>query len=317
MFQREHYPTWTANEVELFVYPIEDAKLLGLRRLESEALGRALLAQGSEEAACWVATALAMRRERFGGLPDGAVAYERGTELVEGLAQYAEWQAMRETKHFNLPPHTFAADDVWRRGYASGQALALLLDRFDPGWKERLRARAFGSLDALLAATPAGTGAEPAGFSPREREEARARAAADVEDLQMQRTALRDRFLAQSGWKLVVIAGGAAPLWPQGFDPINVRRLGAGEVLHTRWLKLGNALGTLEALGQQSLTEAAGEHPLFHGVRRLTLAGIRSEPIVRESDGTTMLSATGLRGEFRDARTEHAGQTWLVTLGKT
>lgn len=91
MSQREHYPTWTANEVELFVYPIEDAKLLGLRRLESEALRRALLAQGPEEAACWVATALAMRRERFGGLPDGAVAYERGTELVEGLAQYAEW----------------------------------------------------------------------------------------------------------------------------------------------------------------------------------------------------------------------------------
>jgi hypothetical protein len=38
VFQRQHHPDWTANEGELFTYPVEDAEGLHLRRLETEAL---------------------------------------------------------------------------------------------------------------------------------------------------------------------------------------------------------------------------------------------------------------------------------------
>ncbi|HEV2121173.1 MAG TPA: hypothetical protein VGW38_00165, partial [Chloroflexota bacterium] len=42
VYQREHHPAWQANEAELFTYPVDDAELLTLRRMEAEALRRAL-----------------------------------------------------------------------------------------------------------------------------------------------------------------------------------------------------------------------------------------------------------------------------------
>src|SRR3990172_4061130 len=47
VFQRLRHPTWVGNEAELFVYPVANASLLQLRRLESEALRRALTAKES------------------------------------------------------------------------------------------------------------------------------------------------------------------------------------------------------------------------------------------------------------------------------
>jgi len=44
VFQRTRHPRWTANEVELFTYPVDEPRGAGLRRLETEALRRALAA---------------------------------------------------------------------------------------------------------------------------------------------------------------------------------------------------------------------------------------------------------------------------------
>lgn len=53
VFQRERHPGWQANEADLFVYPTTDTERLALRRLETEALRRALAAPDSTESACW------------------------------------------------------------------------------------------------------------------------------------------------------------------------------------------------------------------------------------------------------------------------
>lgn len=45
VYQREHHPAWQANEAELFTYPVDNAELLTLRRMEAEALRRALETQ--------------------------------------------------------------------------------------------------------------------------------------------------------------------------------------------------------------------------------------------------------------------------------
>ena len=127
---------------------------------------------------------------------------------------------------------------------------------------------------------------------------------------------MRREFAAQAGWKIVVTAGAGAPLWPQGFDPLNVRRVGDAEVLHTRFLKLGNDAGSIEVLGRASLTEGAGKHPLFNGVRRLTVAGIAAEPSVEEFAGGIKLSAENLKAEFRGASVTRAGRTLTVQLAK-
>ena len=44
VYQTGTHPTWTANEVDLFTYPIRSARLLQLRRLEGGALRRAVTA---------------------------------------------------------------------------------------------------------------------------------------------------------------------------------------------------------------------------------------------------------------------------------
>lgn len=319
VFQQERHPKWSGDELELFVYPFDDAELLALRRTESESLRRADTARKLQDARCWAQLALETRRQRFARLSKGAAAYERATELNEGLARYVEARAAAK-RTANLPAAEYPSADLRTRAYATGHALALLLERFTPTWTTRLEAGENLSLDELLAAalseksTPARADAScalPESFA----ESALTRAKTDIASLIDRRATMRREFEAQAGWKIIVKADAGAPLWPQGFDPLNVLRLGAREVLHTRYLKLGNDAGAIEILERRSLTEGAGrEHPLFNGVRQLTLAGIAVEPTTQESEGKTMISAANIKGEFRGARLERAGQTISIIL---
>ena len=318
VFQRARHPTWSGNEGELFTYPVEDGAHLALRRLETEALRRALAASARADASRWAAAALELRRERFARLTEGAVAYERASELNEGLAQYVEARAAGNGRSRQiLPAVEFAPEEVRARSYAVGQAFALLLDRLSPGWAARLEAGAARSLDELLAVSLRPPHAGPQRrFSPRERERIAAGAQADVAALQAQRETLRREFFAQPGWKIIIIAGVGAPLWPQGFDPQNVRRVAAGEVLHTRWLKLGNTAGTLEVLNRFALTEAAGAHPLFNGAQRITVAGLPTEPSINEANGRLTVRAPGFQAEVAGAfARERPQQTVTIQLG--
>jgi hypothetical protein len=330
VFQREHHPDWSGNEVELFVYPFDDADGLSLRRLESLALVRAERALARGESACRAAAAIKLRRERFARLTAGAVGYERGTELNEGLASYVEARAAGRAKRSRLSAEEFGAEAIRQRAYESGLSLALLLDRFAPGWQRRLEAGDKRSLDELLeAALSNSAGDDPRAANSRAarppapcevgagvREAALTRARSEAAALVARREAARRDFLAQTGWRLVVEAAEGAPLFPQGFDPLNVMRVGASEVLHTRFLKLGNAAGSLEILSRVSLTEGAGSHPLFNGVRRLTVAGLQTEPVVETAGAGARINGEGLKGEFAVATVSREGQTITVRLRK-
>jgi len=61
VFQRARHPAWSANEVDLFTYPFENAQALAGRRLEFEALRRALGATAVPTVACWARVALVER----------------------------------------------------------------------------------------------------------------------------------------------------------------------------------------------------------------------------------------------------------------
>ena len=299
VFEAKRYPHWSANEAALFTYPVANAEPLALRRLESAALVRALEARSQREVACWARTAMGIRSKRFDVLPAAAVAYERGTELYEGLAQYVQYKSIGK-------PAALAAEDfpagqapVRQRAYASGQALGLLLDRLDPRWKFRLGGDPPVSLDALLTTRLKGTAARPCDFTAEERLVAGTRSQQDVADFVAGLRRQKQEFSAVPGTRLEVLAG-KEPLWPQAFDPWNVVVLDGMEVLHTRLLKLGNASGAIEILGRASLTEAAGEHPLFNGVRRMVVTGV-VDPHVVEAGGKVTLDAEGIHGSFAGA----------------
>ncbi|HVG29160.1 MAG TPA: hypothetical protein VM864_05510 [Pyrinomonadaceae bacterium] len=328
VFQRERHPDWSGDELELFVYPFEDAEGLSLRRLESLALARAEDPRPRAASACWAEAAVKLRRERFARLSAGAVGYERGTELNEGLASYVEARAAGRATRSRLSADEFAAEAIRQRAYESGLSLALLLDRFAPGWQRRLEAGDKRALDELLEASLSNSSAAtapaansraarptaPCEFTTTEREAALGRARTETASLIARREAARRDYLAQPGWRLVVEAGGGAPLFPQCFDPLNVSRVGASEILHTRFLKLGNAAGSIEILSRGSLTEGAGQHPLFNGVRRLTVAGLPSEPAVATEGARLSIDAQGLKGEFRGAVVSRAERTLTVRL---
>lgn len=317
VFQAERHPKWGGNEVDLFTYPMDDAVLLQLSRLETEALRRALAERSNGGAACWAATALERRRTRFATLGKSGALYERGTELKEGLARLVESRARgASSKEPVFPANEFAASDVRSRSYAVGHAFGLLLDRFAPGWESKLEAGADETLDALLAgALEARKASRPCRFSTQETALALDGAKRSVELARVTRAAVRDDFLRRDGWTLVVVAEGE-PLAPQGFDPLNVERLAPGEVLHSRWVKLGNFAGSVEVLNARAITEAAGKHPLFEGVRRVTVTGIRAEPKVRETATGIALEAAGVTGEFVGVRTDRRDRTITVHLPK-
>ncbi len=314
VFQRERHPEWGANEVDLFLYPVEDASLLALRFLEDGALRRALEAQDDAEAARWAAAALDLRQERFALLPGEAVTYERAAELHEGLARYVEWRVAPGSPAHLLPEDGFEPDAVRLRSYATGASLALLLDRLAPGWQEGVESEAAQALDDLLRAQLTDQRSGRRDVSMPEREAAQARAVADIATLRQRRAARRDAFLALPGWRLNVEIDIGEPLCPRGFDPMNVERLGPGEVLHSRYLALGNATGELELLDRSCLTVAAGDHPLFTGVRQVTIAGLDSPLSVTESDGTVRWHFTGCRGGFHKARLDRRHRATVILV---
>jgi hypothetical protein len=313
VFQRARHLAWSGNEAELFTYPMADVLPLAARRLETEAFRRALAAKDSMSAACWAGRALDERRERYALLPAGSVAYERGTELNEGLATFIENLSLGKTRGPDLPASGYPAGDVRNRAYAIGYAQATLLDRFDPAWRQTLEAgQATGpaaSLDEALAQalakTLAGKPVPACGFPPEEIAAARARAKGDALQLAEEHRKLREAFLGRPGWKLEIAS--AQPLWPQGFDPLNVTLVAKGEILHRRWVKLGNDGSSLEVLDREALTRAAGDNPLFNGVRDLQVTGLPAEPKVRQEGDFLVIEAAGVTARLKGAKVEKGG----------
>lgn len=297
VFEHKRYPKWGANEVDLFTYPIDNAELLAERRLESGSLVRALGSSAETEAVCWSQKALEIRAKRFGAIPANAATYERQSELFEGLAQYVQFKSIGKAAALTAEDFPPDQGQVRQRGYATGQALALLLERLEPAWKLKLGAETGGSLDELLS-DRLRTMTVPAqcDFTARESEAAVTRARQDIAESAANRKRQKQEFLDARGTRLEIIAG-KEPLWPQAFDPWNVVNLGNREILHTRWIKLGNGSGTIEVLGHRALTEAAGAHPLFNGVRRLIVTGL-AEPKVSASEGKVTLEASGIKANF-------------------
>ncbi len=313
VYQNREHPGWTADEGALMTYPTGDPLLLMMRRCESEALRRALSADGAEGAG-WIAEAMSWRGKRFDRLGEPERAVERGLELREGLAQYVERKSLGRLNDTSLPQDEFPPEALRKRCYDVGQALAVLLDRQQPGWQEGFNASPSPVLDLALKETVSRAGSAPRALPPEVVLEITRRAARDAAARVTALALEHDEFLARRGWTIrVVVEPGAEPLWPQAFDPMNLTVLGGGAMLHTRWLRLGNRSGSLEVLNRSALTLPAGDHPLFNGVREVVISGLPSEPIII-GEKEASFDAEGISLRFNRIMIERDGSRLTVHI---
>lgn len=317
VFQRTHHPTWAGNEGDLLEYPVDNAELLALRRMESEALARALANQEAAGAACWTRAALAARRQRFGGMDSAFVAYERLTELNEGLAAYLQLRAAGAST-VAIPAEEFLPESVRLRIYTIGPALAFLLDRLSPGWQQQLESGSPAGLDQLLEAAVASSDTvAPCAFTPVEEADAKRHARLDAAALKAEWARRTRDFDALPGWRVVVQSAKGKPLWPQGFDPLNIERAEGG-LVHTRFLKLGNDGGQLTMVDEagadlEARTVPVGPHPLFNGIDWVEVV-LPVKPVVTRTGTAVHISAPGFTADFKAAEVMDGGQQVLVQL---
>ncbi|HXW97847.1 MAG TPA: hypothetical protein VEI47_09685 [Gemmatimonadales bacterium] len=309
VYQHAHHADWTGNEGELFTYPVAAETPQRLQRLETEAWRRAVT---RGPAVCWARTALQYRQLRFGLLPVGAVTYERGSELNEGLATYVELRAAG-LDSISFPASGYSPDEVRLRAYTVGPAIGRLLDQASPAWRETLERGPTRPLDDLLQAA-VGPG-ERCRFTAHEEDSVRTLARADVQAVRSRRQALRDSVLSATGWRIEIVADSAFPLFPERFDPWNVVPVGDGMVVHRRFLRLAKDGLTAEVLDRTALTEPAGSHPLFNGIRRLLISGLPEAPIVEDRPGSLLVTAPGVRIEGRVAGVDRTANLIRIRAG--
>ena len=310
VFTRQRHRGWTANEVDAFTWPASDAEVLVLRRIEYAMLRHALATTPAQRA-CFARGAMQIREQRHRKLGSGAAAYERMNELAEGLADYVQQRVAGVADTAVMPVRAIDPENVRAVAYQVGDGLARILDHLMPAWRDTLERRDSLKLDALLSsALPPGNACS---LSEDQIHQMRLQAGYDVGALRATRDSTRRALENRVGWRVTIAAGGEL-LWPQGFDPLNVGVLDSALVVHRRMLRLGNGAGTVEVLGHESVTRAAGEHPLFNGLRSLEVTGLPAEPRIRIDNGVLTLTSNVMSATLRGATAERRGNHITIQL---
>jgi hypothetical protein len=255
---------WGAeNAMLVFEYADTTARNNALFRIEGQLLYAALRATGEEEARQRVRQFLAVRQMRQHELDPRFVAFEKGAELNEGLAEYAGVQGVLlgleavKQQRLRLPvagtdPTAYLAAKYeklktitqigknWRlKFYYTGSAQALLLDRLAPGWKAQVQQKAAAVQDLLLAA--AGDGAvktdavlEGHGYTALLKEEE-----ATTAKRQEEARGLLESVRNQKGRRYTLDLSASKDMGRLGsFDPMNVTVVDRQHRVHTRMLQM-------------------------------------------------------------------------------
>ncbi|MGH7675612.1 MAG: hypothetical protein ACREMV_10110 [Gemmatimonadales bacterium] len=237
-------------------YPVFDADNEAGVALEGRLLAAALREGDARRTRELARQFLAAREARHRRLGPQLAEFECNTELNEGLAEYSLWRARSAAASGTGVDSVAArldslvgnpAQSIRLRAYATGPAIALLLDRLAPGWKDRLMSGT-PTLQDVLADSTGYRAAESALREHAYREQGGdalvRRAAASVAALRRLRRAQVDSVLDRPGILLVLATDGLGGVGLCGLDPQNLLQVDRGVLLHTRWVRpcAGSAL---------------------------------------------------------------------------
>lgn len=300
------------NELAVFEYPADDPNLLKLVYLEMKALINAYDSKTDEESIKWIKLAAKLRADRYKVLPASCREYERAVEPIEGTAFYIQHKASGKDPRNELGEKLYSSDSIRIRGYITGSIMCFLLDRLTENWKSDLNpARGFYIDTLLQKIMPAGI--EAAVFDPYVDEKERISAQKAVDDYMLQRIILLDSFISKPGYKIILDCG-KRPLWPSGFDPMNIEKLNKIELLHKRWLKLSGERAELEILGTESMTEGAKDHPLFNGVKKVVIAGLSDKPEIILDNRKIKIKNSKINIEIENAEIDNRENALFIYL---
>lgn len=293
VWQRHEHPDWGASESAHLLYPRDDVDVIDAVMTEAEALAVALHAGNDDEAAAWLATAMSARERRASLLSEASIQFDRDLERLEGLAHYVELLAQRAITDERTLPVRPDLTNVRSRGYWSGAVKALLMDRFNSEWQQRVNDHADVTMDSLLHEVLAHRGAEPATIPDRVATQISERAVAAAEEARAHVDGKREAYMARPGWRIEV-RGESEPLRITSFDPMNIEVLADGDLLHTRMVSIEGPGAHVSVFGGQALTQAAGADPLADGIAKVIITGVQRLPEQDYRGDVRVLSGMGL-----------------------
>lgn len=314
VYQLAKHPKWwgLVNEMTLFEYPMQDPKLLADSFLEIVSLMKACKSEKNEDAECWAKQAAGLRSMRYSKMNEVCAEYERGIELLEGTAQYIQMKSAGGPIETYGNPDMVMPDKVRSRGYVKGALICLLLDRLHPAWKEELNAKDYDYLDVML--KKALTNPEDScAFDPNIVNKWSTTAAKSVDEYVLNRIKLLDSYLGKPGFK-VVFDFSKKPMMPAGFDPMNIEKISPNELLHKHWLKLSNDSASVEILNIECMSEGAGNHPMFNGIKQVIVAGLSAFPDINEANGVTEIKTENISAKIMKAEVEKRDKILFIRL---
>jgi hypothetical protein len=257
-------------EAILMRYPDLNGENLALAQLEQMILFD-LVRFGDAADPQKVRQFLSVRQARVRSVGAEILRADRGIEYQEGIPTYLEVRLLDEAKKAVAASPGLGRDDPYAlgfsqapelkmgsylmrllrfssdpgatrdRGYGTGMALGLILDRLGVDWKSSvLTSEKY--LDEFLAdAVPLSADAAPASLAAAKKEYRYEEVLRTVEGklsrLSLDRKAAVDTFLRQKGIE-VAVRFPDSPVEVRAFDPMNMQRIDASRTLHRRMLQL-------------------------------------------------------------------------------
>ncbi|MBE0676822.1 MAG: hypothetical protein IH591_19360 [Bacteroidales bacterium] len=276
VFQRLNHPGWRQNDGVLLVYPPDDGRSLSLRRMEKDALRRAVIADNEAEMCGWAMEALRYRKLRMEMLDDGFRQYERELQRTEGLSDYIERTA-RNLDPLNASDITsgIAPAGIRDMGYVEGRWIAMLLDRLSPAWKDDFELDGNLYLEDILEQVINEKGFEAIRFTDSELDHFFRAAEDDLMKNMAKKTSESDQFRELNGYSLEIDAL-SRPLSVIIFEPLEFEILDNGSLYHRLIFSAGNEAGSLRVMNQPCMTW----FDRMLGVERVVINGIKDMPEV-------------------------------------
>ncbi len=253
VFQAVRHPAWKPNDGVLLSYPQDTAEILDRRSREIESLRRAVLSLSPGDTA-WAQTAAALRRERYAGLEEGLIRYEREIRRLEGLAEYVEYKAAGKPAAEEPLPLGFAPGAVRELGYTAGRWTAVLLDRFVPGWQADVENGTVAFPEDLLENYLRGRGGQ-AEFSEAELAQWREDVHASLAEKEAENKRLLESMNDKTGVSIVINAL-RRPLRFESFGPFSIEAVAPRVLIHRQGFALKNESGRISLFGTPALTES-------------------------------------------------------------